>query len=363
MKYNGLGITKNLYYGDKLPFLRQLLRTNIKLAFGVPKKAILYSERLQSGEKFMLYNESHYPYNYSSETYNEARSPTNIALYLNNIIGELKFFKVNNMNMSEKSLENIETNLLDSIKNLDDILSSNREEQLDLPVVVYASYLYAATFLAITTKIADLHEDNFYKALRLFEKKIRFSDADSLLQVMFVLDSNNVCENELWGKIFSRFSEVRFDFEHTKVVNCSPHLFYYKDLPQESRRIPFIRRFFNFFLRGKPSISVFSGNDVASNTYKILENAVSKNIPGSLEALNDFIERVGELKVKQIKDKEELFNRINKLLKSYEMIEKDKNFFKEFNLELNKAMIKGENEFLVFLSKKEKEFEENKLIK
>jgi hypothetical protein len=278
MKYNGLGLTKALYWGNKLPFFYQLLRTNIKLAFRAPKKSILYSERLQSGEKFMLSNKTLYPYNYAPEGHNESRSPLITSIFLNNIIGEMEYYDRNKVKLEEKSLNHLEDAILLNLTELNQIIDYNKEEELDLPVAVYANFLYARKMgIKYLPKLTDpVSDDNFYKALRLFEKKIRFSDADSLSQVICALIMNNVCENELWGKIFSRLSEVTFEHEHTMVVNSSPYLFYYQALSKsEIFEIPNMAPF------GKATL-----------TYSMLQTAVSNNIQGSQEALKNFSKRI-----------------------------------------------------------------------
>src|SRR5574343_583920 len=92
MKYNGFGNLTKTYSNFWLNYIKTILQTNIRLAYWTPKKAILYSTRLLSGEKFLLQNKLLYPYEFSSSSLEEANKPLNLSLSLENSLLEADLF-------------------------------------------------------------------------------------------------------------------------------------------------------------------------------------------------------------------------------------------------------------------------------
>lgn len=280
MKYNSFGVFKKLYSNFTLEYLKQLFQTHIKLAVLTPKKSINYSSRLAHGEKFLLFNKSLYPYNYFTSSDEEFNTSLNISLQLENALLESWFLKNENKGLikkvPEKKLEILKETIIDTVSILQNRIKYVNEEELDFPVAVYARFIYSKKAKDVADIKEDLiEEESFLKAVKLFFSKIRFCDSESLSYAMCALVKNNIFDLIYWDQIFKRVKEVDFEHELTKVTNCSPYLFRYKEVSKSEDQDIFHNPYGN-----------------ATYIYMSLKQAVDHDVPGAKESLESFSKRV-----------------------------------------------------------------------
>lgn len=277
MKYNGFGNITKTYSNFWLNYLKTLFQTNIRLAYWTPKKAILYSTRLLNGEKFLLQNKLLYPYEFSSSSLEEANKPLNLSLSLENSLLEADLF-LNYTSGKSIIYKNPTTDvIISNIEEKSSILSKsiNAEDEniINLPVAVYARFIYATVVSEIAKLNVKTSNEIFQKSLRLFLNKLKFADSTSLSMVIFALAHKDFKDSNIWGLLFEKLENTLFESEFSKVQNCSPHLFKYRELDSIEKKDRF--------------------GDLALNIVKQgLKKSVENKVAGAAEALSKLEQRV-----------------------------------------------------------------------
>jgi hypothetical protein len=235
MKYNGYGNITKVYSNFWINYIKTVFLTNIRLAYWTPKKAILYSTRLQQGEKFLLQNKLLYPYDYSPSSLEEANKPLNLSISLENSLFEADL--ILNYSSSSKAIilknkttDFIISNIIEKANTLSKIVNAEDEKVLDLPVAVYARLIYAKTAGVLGKFNLNVSNEAYEKSLRLFLKKLKFADSTSLSMVIFSLAHEGIKDSSTWTLLFEKLENTLFESQFTPVQNSSPHLFKYREL-------------------------------------------------------------------------------------------------------------------------------------
>lgn len=232
MKYNALLHKKSLGYSYPFQYLKQLILTNIKTCYTQPK-SILYSKRLNNGEKFLLSNKTLYPYNFKFSKTESDYSSTTLSLKIDVLFQE---FQINEIEMKVQD-EQLVREIIETYSELSKIIKYNKADEIDFPVAVIARYLYFSIRIKDLFKKEENSNDNdsnIKNLIDLFIKKIQYSDSESLGLFMKYLTLVNNNDSQVWESVHKRLSQVRFEPEFTKVTNYSPHLFQYKEIKEET---------------------------------------------------------------------------------------------------------------------------------
>jgi hypothetical protein len=234
MKYNGYGNIAKTYSNFWLNYIKTLFLTNIRLAYWTPKKAILHSVRMQTGEKFLLTNKLLYPYELSPASYEEANKTLNLSISLENSLVEADYFinytSIDRIRFHNKLTEEIFANIKEKTNLLSKTILVEEEKDLDLPVAVYARLIFSQSIQKIGNLDYEVSEEVYEKSLRLFLKKLKFADSNSLSMVVFSLAHKKYKDSKTWELLFKKLENTFFESEFTKVNNYSPHLFKYREL-------------------------------------------------------------------------------------------------------------------------------------
>lgn len=242
MKHSRYAVVKQLYKNSYLQYFKLLASTNIKTTLTFPRSAIWYSLRMNAGENFILDNKNLYPFNYKLHYrgIQEAdNSPLNLSTKLVSSINELRFKQYTREDtriqklFTQNRVNTLKDNLINSFNAIAKDIEFNNEEDIDYPLVVYASLLYALgvrnnlnSFFSGGIKLSD---DAVEKLIDLISKKIDYADSESLSQIMLGLVKTSHFDIGIWSKLLDRLSNVTFEAEHTAVTNKSPFLFRYVD--------------------------------------------------------------------------------------------------------------------------------------
>lgn len=278
MKYNGFGSIAKLYSNFYLNYFKTLFQTNIRLAYWTPQKAILYSTRLFQGEKFLLQNKLLYPYDHSPKSNEEANKPLSLSISLENSLFEADTFldyllEGEPKHIKDKHSEQVLTNIVEKADILGLTIQVEDESKLDLPVAIYARLIFAKVVGNIIKLDLKVSDETFDKTLRLYLNKLRFSDSNSISMVIYALAFRGNRDPNVWKLLFERLGQVSFESEFTKVNNCSPHLFKYRELDSIEKD--------------------YQSGDLALHLASVgLQKAVENKISGASEALSQLESRI-----------------------------------------------------------------------
>lgn len=292
MKFNGLANVKGLYANYTFNYLKLLATTHIKTCFTLPKNAILYSARQRSGENFLLENKILYPYKYNVISSEDALSPINLAIRLENSFKELNIFNTEkDKKVSRLFSANFSVRVQDSIANdLNDLLKYVKylkadEAKSSLPAAALAKLLYSVA-QAERLYGKEVAEDTLYDYIvSLFLQKIKFADAESLGNVLLSLSIKQKFDINVWEPLLAYIDKVKFEPEFTKVVNTSPHLFIYKETT-------------NLAIKGLSPIGTkcyLEGFRSVFLIYSALRISAAKEIPKSYDELKKLNDRFPQI--------------------------------------------------------------------
>jgi hypothetical protein len=255
MQHKRYGLLNSLY--PTSGFLKKLFKANIKTLQTYPK-SIWYSLRYNNGERFLLHDQSIYPFNYDTKITQEQESePVRLSTKLLANINELwNLNYINSYGEKEKTSfgKNYKNQLCDSLKetylHLYKIIEYNRkDESLDLPAAVYARILYASSIISTlkNSKDGDLffsqNENNIFDknvlniVLQKFLQKVEYADADSLASVMYALTKFKHFQNEVWTKLIHNLQGKKFTPEFTLVQPKLPFVFRYSEVTPKNLNI------------------------------------------------------------------------------------------------------------------------------
>ena len=208
-------------------YLKLFLKTNIRMTWGYPK-TIFYSERLNSGEKFMLRNYNLFPYYYSYDNQNLTASYS-LESSLNEEI--LSKTTNNDGNMLHEKLLNDYYYLVNQIK-------SDNELDLDMPFAVLANIINAYN-MSCTGQIPvnlELEDHQIEVILNIIDLKLEFADSASLVKILGFLHQRNI-RNELSDRILGELLNKQFEPEFTMISNRSPFLFRYEEISNKENKL------------------------------------------------------------------------------------------------------------------------------
>lgn len=242
MKFNGLAANvKRLYFNYTFHYLKLLASTHIKTCFTLPKNAIMYSARQRAGENFLLDNKILYPFKYDIANSEDASTPINLAIRLENSFKELNIFKnekdqnvskLYKANFSAKIQESIDNDLKELIKYVKYIKSD--EAKASLPAAVLAKLLYSIAQAERLYENEVVEDDLFNHIVSLFLGKLKYADAESLGNALLSLAIKQKFSSGIWTPLIAHIDKIKFEPEFTKVTNTSPHLFMYKETTTEA---------------------------------------------------------------------------------------------------------------------------------
>lgn len=241
MKHSRYSVVKQLYKNSYLQYFKLLASTNIKTTVTFPRSAIWYSMRMNAGENFILDNKNLYPFNYRLHprgVEQAENSPLNLSTRLITSINELRFRQYTHENsrvqrlFTSKRVNNLRDNLIESFTTIAKDIEFKNDEELDYPIVVFASVLYAVGVSKTLENLlpvekVSLTDDVIIKITDKISEKIEYADSESLSHIMLGLVKTNHLDIGIWSKVLDRLSNVHFESEHTAVTNKTPFLYRY----------------------------------------------------------------------------------------------------------------------------------------
>ena len=221
--------TNNKLFSYDFNYVRQLLRTNIKFAFWTPRSAIHYSDRLHSGESFILNQITLYPFHYNNADSEFDLRPVEQLNAHASLVSEYISAQLNGLP---------QVTLARLAQKFKEVLAANSKllnvDCSGLPAASLANLL----FIFATTEKFGLSYDNyilkgtdskatFLKIVQDFAAKGDLADADSVSKVIFAV---NKLELAFDVKLLEQLLEnKKFRFEFTAVEMTLPHLNRYKE--------------------------------------------------------------------------------------------------------------------------------------
>lgn len=295
---------KQLHINPDISYLKQFIKANIKFLFTYPK-SIWYSQRYNSGEKFILMDTNNYPYFYNiTQNQKEARDPLNMSLYLLTATTETYILNYPNLSKvvkSEKAIKEVSEKFTKNFSELNSLFNIRLEDQekLDLPVAVYARTLFAgvvanSAFASVSNGKNTINEEVYRFCLTKFLEKIEFADADSIAMTMFSLANFGVFEQNVWRSLIDHLKGKSFTPEFTHVTNKTPHVFRYEEVDTKQIKSQYLDQFGNkLYVNGY--LPVFQA-------YFALNKAVENGVNAG-DIINDLVAKFPE-----IKEEVQLFN-------------------------------------------------------
>jgi len=228
---------KKLHFYPEISYIKTFLKSNIKQLFTYPK-SIYYSQRYNSGEKFLLRDVNTFPYFYNiNHNEQENSSPLNSSIYLLTATQETLVLKYPNLkqnaftNANIKKVNEIFNQHFRSLNNLI-ITRSDDKEKLNLPVVIYSRILFASTIANSRSKgnNTTLDQEGFELCLEKFMEKLEYADSESIAYVMFALSHFGNYNPETWNLLGKHLNDKFFVPEFSQVSPKEPHVFRYEDV-------------------------------------------------------------------------------------------------------------------------------------
>lgn len=256
-KYSTL---KKLHFYPEISYIKSFLRSNIKQLFTYPK-SIYYSQRYNSGEKFLLRDTNIFPYFYNIHT-NQQEESDPLIHSISLLTSTNESFILRYPNLKPNAFNNSDANKVNEVfqqnfRQLNNLITtrSDDKEKLDLPVVVFSRILYAATIAnstsSLTRKNLTLDQEGFELCVEKFLEKLEFADSESIANVMFSLSHFRNFESQIWELLCKALNEKLFVPEFTQVSPKEPHVFRYEDIDTKSAESDLLDAFGNkIFING-----------------------------------------------------------------------------------------------------------------
>ncbi len=292
MQHFNYATLKKLHFSPDLSYIKQFVRANIKLLFTYPK-SVWYSQRYNSGEKFILMDTNNYPYYYNFvQSQKELADPLNISLYLLTATNESYILGYPNLKpntFSQKTMDKVSQKFLENFQSLNNLINIRLEDQekFDLPVAVFARILYASNIANGNSEAKQsgknmINEEAYRLCLGKFLEKIEFADAEAISMVMFSLSNFGVFEETVWKTLIDAMNNKNFVPEFTIVTNKTPHVFRYEEIDAKSIKSQYLDDFGNkLFLNGYLAVfqaysSIIKAHEKGVNCGDIITNLQNK---------------------------------------------------------------------------------------
>jgi hypothetical protein len=233
MQHPIYGTFGKLYRNPFMSYFKQILTTNIKLLYTYPK-TVYYSARYNAGERFILDNTQLYPHNYDIKlTKEQENEPLRLSTKLYASVREFQVLEAKEVKDYFSQKSKLYENLIYTFTHLYYINELN--DNIDLPVAVYARILYAHVLLekkgiklerGVKKAVLD-------KILNRFLEKVEFADAESISQVAHYLGHCGNKHNVIWDLLINNLRGKLFYPEFTKVSHKNPHVFRYVETSEK----------------------------------------------------------------------------------------------------------------------------------